>query len=497
MNNRWFDVDKEGLGKLIKKHGTGRLIAELLQNALDENVTTVAITISPLPGRPIAELVVEDDSPEGFKDLAHAYTLFADSYKKDDPEKRGRFNLGEKLVLAMCRSAAISTTTGTVIFDEDGQRHLKPRSKREWGSEFRATIRMNRAEYDDTIAFLNTVLIPGTTTVTLNGPPLQPRMPIHTFEASLETEVADEDRILRTRTRKSRIELFTPKLGETASIYEMGLPVVETGDKWHINVGQKVPLNLNRDNVRPAYLKRLRTLVFNEMHSHLSQEDANSTWVQEATSHVDCSPAGIDNFLTLRFGENRASYDPTDPEAGKRIQSTGGTILTGSMLNKQQWQKAKEANAIQPAGKIMPSPKPYSNDPNAPPEKIVPAHLWTPGMRQIADYARFLAWELMKVELSVKMTRVPNFLACYGACELTFNLQGLGHHWFSCGVTEDVDDLIIHEFGHEYSFDHLSDKYHDALCRLGAKLKQLALTQPERMRAFQTPAKAAVASQPC
>jgi hypothetical protein len=274
--------------------------------------------------------------------------------------------------------------------------------------------------------------------------------------------------------------------------------VVETGDKWHINVGQKVPLNLNRDNVRPAYLQRLRTLVFNEMHSHLNQEDANSTWVQEATSHVDCSPAGIDKFLTLRFGENRASYDPTDPEAGKRIQSMGGTILTGSMLNKQQWQKAKEADAIQPAGKVCPSPQPYSNNPNAPRENLVSPDQWTEGIRNIVEYAKVLAKELMGVVLVVRVTRTQNnFLACYGQGELTFNLQLLSHCWFEQGPTAEVDELLIHEFGHEYSGDHLSDKYHDALCRLGARLKQLALTQPERLRTFQVSPNPTFASLPC
>jgi hypothetical protein len=41
-----------------------------------------------------------------------------------------------------------------------------------------------------------------------------------------------------------------------------------------------------------------------------------------------------------------------------------------------------------------------------------------------------------------------------------------------------VNDLLIHEFGHEYSGDHLSSSYHDALTRLGAKMTELALTDP-------------------
>ena len=34
---------------------------------------------------------------------------------------------------------------------------------------------------------------------------------------------------------------------ETATLYEMGIPVVETGDKWHYDIGQKVPLTIKFD----------------------------------------------------------------------------------------------------------------------------------------------------------------------------------------------------------------------------------------------------------
>src|SRR6266852_475545 len=137
MNKQWFDVDEAGLGQQAEEHGKGRLIGELVQNALDEaGVTQVAVTLALVPGRPLADLTVEDDSPEGFRDLAHAYTLFADSYKRTNPEQRGQFNLGEKMVLAICESASISTTKGTVIFDPEGSRTEKPRQKRERGSVF-------------------------------------------------------------------------------------------------------------------------------------------------------------------------------------------------------------------------------------------------------------------------------------------------------------------------------------------------------------------------
>jgi len=49
----------------------------------------------------VATITVADDAPDGFCDMRDAYTLFKETYKRKDPIKRGRFNFGEKQVLAM------------------------------------------------------------------------------------------------------------------------------------------------------------------------------------------------------------------------------------------------------------------------------------------------------------------------------------------------------------------------------------------------------------
>jgi hypothetical protein len=91
----------------------------------------------------------------------------------------------------------------------------------------------------------------------------------------------------------------------------------------------------------------------------------------------------------------------------------------------------------------------------------------------------------MGVEITVSVVRTTNgFAACYGSRRLDLNLLRLGHRWFEQGASVDVDRLLIHEFGHEYSGDHLSEQYHEALCKLGAGLKKLALEKPEALRDF-------------
>src|SRR5262249_48611827 len=154
-----------------------------------------------VPGQELADLTVEDDSPEGFRDLTHAYTLFAPSVKRANPEQRGQFNIGEKLVLAVCEQASISTTKGTVVFDPDRGRIERPDQKRERGSVFQGRIRMTEGEYSQVCDYLRSLLLPDGITVTFNGDRLLPRKPVHTFTASLQTQVADERGVMGPTVR--------------------------------------------------------------------------------------------------------------------------------------------------------------------------------------------------------------------------------------------------------------------------------------------------------
>ena len=211
------------------------------------------------------------------------------------------------------------------------------------------------------------------------------------------------------------------------------------------------------------------------------EEDSTAAWYKLAGADERCSDDAIKNLIRLRFGENVAAPDPSDIEAMKRFQAQGGVIVAG--LSKGEWANVKRAGAVPPAGQICPTAKPYSNDPNADPVTIIPEAKWTEGMKNIAGYARFLAKELMDVSLTVSVVHTTNnFVACYGSGRLDFNLLRLGHKFFDQGTTEEVDALLIHEFGHESSSDHLSEEYHEALCKLGAGLKKLALERPEAMK---------------
>jgi hypothetical protein len=49
-------------------------------------------------------------------------------------------------------------------------------------------------------------------------------------------------------------------------------------------------------------------------------------------------------------------------------------------------------------------------------------------------------------------------------------------------MSERALDLLIHEFGHEDEGNHLSERYYDALTRLGARLALLVAADPSLIR---------------
>jgi hypothetical protein len=477
----WFEVSKEGLSKLVERKGKSFILFELLQNAWDQDVTNVHAEIWKIPGRAKVNISVSDDDPDGFRDITHAFTLFAESDKKSNPSKRGRFNLGEKLVLACCDFAEIQTTTGAISFHKDGSRTIDKRHATTKGSIFFGTFKMNQKEFEEVCREVSTLIPPPNVITTFNVKKLENRKPIASFKASLPTEISDSEGNLKKTVRKTVVNVYEPKEGEKASIYEMGIPVVElTGDKYHIDIQQKIPLNMDRDNVTPKYLSTIRTEVLNQTIHLLDAEDASSVWVKAATSNEKCSDDAINKSLDLRFGKKRVIFDPSDPEANKKAASAGYTVIPGKSLSKDEWANVKRSGAALPAGKVTPSSKVLSSPNGQPP---IPNSQLTIKQRLVKWWTVEFALKTLDIDIAVKIIdlKTERHLAWYGNKTLTFNLPKLGKSFFENfpNNIEDVIDLVIHELGHEYSSDHLSEEYYRALTMLGAKSTMLALKEPE------------------
>jgi hypothetical protein len=450
-----------------------------MQNVYDTLSSFCNITLEPA-ARGRYWLSVEDDDPAGFVDLAHAYTLFAESGKKGDPTKRGRFNLGEKLVLALCDEATVSSTTGTVVFGKQGRSQNS--TKRARGTMFRGLVRMTKAEFDEVAAAVQTVHVPRECKTTFNGSIIEPRQALRHVKATLPTVISDEQGVLRSTKRLTNVQVSVVRPGEVGTLYEMGIPVVETGDPFHYNVDQKVPLALDRTNVSPAYLRQLREVVFNEAYDVISKGDAQSDLAKVGLAGENAPEEAVQKIIEDRFGEKVVRYDMNDTEANNRAVAAGYVLLHGGHLTGDEWANVKKFNVAPVSGELFPTPLRHI-PPDAPMARYMKEEDLTDGMKLLRDYSKALARKLLGFhrDIDVLFMREPKYpaAATWGGSTLTFNVSRLGYRWFENGACESVNDLLIHEFGHHHCSDHLDDRYYKGLTKLGAKLTELALEEPE------------------
>ncbi len=472
-----FRVDVAGLRRKFAHRSKKFLLYELYQNAVDEDVTRVVIELTPMPGGERCRLVVEDDSPEGFKDLTHSYTLYADSTKLHNPEQRGIWNLGEKLVLAFCTQATIASTRGTVRFQDGRRFHSGARRLR--GTRFEGEILMNAQEYETCCQGMASLIPPAAIEVSFNGSRLQAPPYVKEFTTTLPTTIGDREGGIRRTRRKTIVRLYEPGEKTAGWIYEMGIPVVVSGTRWHCDVQQRVPLNMQRDNVTPAYLQELRVAVLNATHDLLDEDDVLKDWARAATNDRRCVPEATTRALDLRFGERRVSYDPSDREANKKAMAEGYSVVHGGSLSKQEWSNAREAGAIQPAGQVTPSRR------EEPIGEGQPVQI-TPEIAMVEAYIHRIAPRLIGHDVTVRIVDKPTWMVAAtfarGGAELTLNLGTLGSPFFqdrSWEGLQRINELLIHEFAHEYTSDHFTTKFHDSVGMLGARLANLALRAPE------------------
>lgn len=467
----WFEVSKDGLSRIVARRGSHWILGELLQNAWDApGVSLVTVQVSPA-GRGRTEIVVEDDSPVGFSDMTHAFTLFAESGKKGDPTLRGRFNLGEKLVLSLCDEAEIASTKGTISFGPEGRRNS--RVKRAKGTCFRGKLALNRAEAEAVLGAVRSFIPPKGIRTFVNDVELMGRTPVRSFECSLQTEIADEEGKLRRTKRKTTVTLYDAPEGRPGTVYEMGIPVSETGDQFDVDIAQKVPLSFERDTLLPSFLRDLRVAILNNATELLLKEHLASEWVGQAMASEGVKAEAVGSVLTRRFGEKMVTFDVNDREANDRAAAEGYVVIPGGTFNREQWSNVRATGIVKPAGQVTPTPKPFN--PEGRPAEYVTA---TPAMQRFERFVRAFSREAAGVDISVSYLKTFNATAAYGGRRMSFNVGKLGKRWFEGPLRQEQVDLVIHELGHEFESNHFSRGYNDALTRLGAKAVILALEKP-------------------
>jgi hypothetical protein len=299
----------------------------------------------------------------------------------------------------------------------------------------------------------------------------------------LLTEVDNKETGFLSRLQRvTSVAIHEPRSDEIGTLYELGIPVCPSGHRWHCDVGQKIPLAIDREHVSAAFLADIHTITMNAVYATINQEDVAQPWAQTALADKDITPAATQAVVHQRFGPKVVAYDPSDREANQRALDQGYTIVTGSQLSKAQWANVRNAAAALPAGRVTPSPKPFTPDGRAP----ITVENPTPAQARFIAYAQWMHRELGLGSLAVTLLSDSawSFLAAYGAGHLYANARKVKLE----ADTQAVDELLLHEFAHAHASNHFSEAYHGAICRFGALLRRLPAYPDLELLGVPTPA---------
>lgn len=474
-NNKIFEVDVKGLRQLQEGKPKWFIVRELLQNAMDENVTTIDIEMS--FGYNYAEISVTDDSPIGFRDIADAYTLFKDTYKRADATRRGRFNFGEKQVLCMAKTATIETTTGSITFHVDEGFRTHSKVKRPVGSKVWVKVKMSKEDYLECCEYVKQIKPSSSMDIKVHvagiEPFLLPRIAVHKqFSAKLLTELKQDDSMRRVQ-RETYVYLYNEPV---KYLYEIGIPVCEIDCDYSIDVQQRVPLSNDRDTVDAKYLKTLYGEILNQTIDEISPEQSSSLWVRDGFTSDRTGKETRQEIITKRFGDKALIANPMDKRSMDEAISNNYNVVYGSEMSKEEW------SAVRNDGLLVSTSSMFKT--GIADGRSVKMDELTEDQLKIAVFCKKVASDMMNLFISV------GFYESTGATvkadyssegkKLRFNISHFDIvDWQPAHgrVRQDMLDLIIHELGHSAGW-HYEHSYHECITKLGAKLTIQALENP-------------------
>jgi hypothetical protein len=458
----WFEVDVKGLRALQEGKPKHYVLRELIANAFDENIKICRVYTNFIDGT--ASITVIDDSPEGFKNLRDAYTLFGDSSKRRDVSKRGRFNAGDKFSIALADCASIKTTKGSVIFSETGRSETKEKTIN--GSIVEMTIKMTNEEYGDMLRFIQNYLPPKGIVFKVNNCPVEYSKPLFIVEDTLPTQ-NEIDGQLRDTQRKTEIHIHKR---EVNFLYEMGIPIIEIDCPYSIDIQQKVPMSVDRESVKPSYLKQVFAIVLNKTIDDIDDEKSSESWIRIGSGAKQIVAGTLQKLIKMRFGDKIVVSNPRDPIANDDALAHGFRVIQGRELSAEEWDNIKEHGLIQSSTEVF--GRGSATD--------VKSYIPDENMKMVKKLAQKIAKEFLGIDITVDFftSEQASIRAMYGDRNLCFNVTKLGKNFFENPVSVNVLDILVHEICHENGM-HTEENYHRSITRMAGELTIMALKNPK------------------
>tara|TARA_R110000824_G_scaffold53298_1_gene147665 strand:- start:7883 stop:9082 length:1200 start_codon:yes stop_codon:yes gene_type:complete len=349
-----FGVDPIGLKELIGGAEEWRHAVEIVANVFDEykgyvdgrkRPTYCKVTFTKV-GRKNAELTVTDDGA-GFDEISDVWTFFRSTSKRSSSQVSGRFNAGEKHLLAVAHSAVVVSNGHNVVFADGKRKHTKTSPID--GTVITVSLKWNFETFNKALEQLKSLIAPEGLEYTVNGERvLNGDNPLGTVRASLPTVIlSDVDGMiaLRKSTRKCDVTILKVDDVQEAWLYELGVPVCELSQEfpYSLNVGQKIPLPISRDVVDKKYVDRLIGEVIQAAPDILNTEHSEAEFLKPALEFVQDEGAVVE-VANRVFGDQVRWSSNVKSNGMASVQGVG--IIPSKKFGKKFTARLNETEAL-------------------------------------------------------------------------------------------------------------------------------------------------------
>ena len=464
MSEGRLAVSTEGMREIHAARPAWSLVKELVQNAWDEApAATVCKVGMRYWSRKSTLLVVEDDGP-GFRDIRDAYTLMGPTYKRSDPAKRGRFNIGEKELVAVAVNGKIETVGTTIEFPKKGGRVIT-KNHRKSGTLVELVMPWDGSERRLVLDMLRRFQPPADCRLIVNDHEVERREPVAVRQVRLSTVLQDgPGQPMRPTRRLTNIEILEPQSG-WGWIHEMGIPIQQTTMAYDVDIMQKVPMPPNRDTVSEAYLRDVASEVLNATHELMAGEEFAETWVRSAIEDERIEEPAVRATIKHRYGDKVAIWS-TDTDANMKAAEAGYQVLHPRSMSPEERENMKQLGGLESTMQVFGRGDVAESENVEPNESQV---AW-------ADWVRSLG-EQVGLDVTVVFIKSPG-ASMVADCTsnrkdpvIRFNLSKLFASWLDKRGPDQLA-LVIHEFGHALAdtpMEH-GPRWGEAACKAGAML---------------------------
>jgi hypothetical protein len=435
----WFEISNEGWRRMNAGRPLSALLKEAIQNAFDERVQNVEIIIDG------ERIVIEDDSPRGFADESLIYTVFLTD-KEDTPTKRGRKGRGLKELIAAMDAAAVETIGKTISFDSRGRSVAS--NRRRLGTCVELSRVNLPAEIDEARAALSLIIPPKGTALRVNGHRVRPpRLHLILSPCYLETVVI-RDGVERLVERGTAVELYHPRQGEAAHLFEMGIPIEPINLPWHVDVQQRIPLSDHRNTASEAYKLTLKTLLLESLISrYLDSDDLAADWVHDVLARHTLSDQALECYVARMYPPNAILGG--SPLANDRARQLGANVIDATSMPRGTY--AALTRVMERAEDFVRRKEREFNELPLEPDAE---------QQRFSDFVRWLAKRILGIDLRVTIVRKDPTIdgivedAAYDKTSREIKFNVLGKVDFSDPLAPTSLGVVFHEFAHQYVTEH-------------------------------------------